>query len=271
MISRQDPTTRPLFRAVDEYIEKVDPNLGRRRLTFLGAIEATPALVSDVRRSQTEVALRVRPLAALVTDHERPEHRLFVDMEAAASAAAEGVEVEAFAGEAALLAVGRPELTPELDPAGVMRVLFDCLKLGDFDTFLACFATWKVRRHYDRAGSSSYVDLSWVTLNERDAVSVWDSSRRELLADVYGLEIAGVSAPELVFDAASEPIAAFDPAPEPARVERVRVVVDHIGRAEAGGDGPPRYRTFAGGKYHRKWTLERLDDGPWRVTSAQPI
>lgn len=270
VISRQDPATRPLFRAVDEYIEKVDPNLGRRRLTFFGAIEASPALVCDVRRSQTEVALRVRPLAALVTDHARPEHRLFVDMEAAAGAE-EGAEVEAFAGEAALLAVGRPQLRPDLDPAGVMRALFDCLKLGDFDTFLACFATWKVRQHYDRAGSSSYVDLSWVTLNQRDAVGVWDSSRRELLADVYGLEVAAVSEPEVVFDAANEPIAAFDDAPEPATVERVRVLVNHIGRVDGDGDSPQSYRTFAGGKYHRRWTLERLDDGPWRVTSAHPI
>jgi hypothetical protein len=52
---------------------------------------------------------------------------------------------------------------------------------------------------------------------------------------------------------------------DPRRVEEVSVRVDHVGRFDDG------FRTFAGAQLHRNWTLERLDDGPWRITSGQPI
>lgn len=264
VIPRQHDATRAYFRGADEYVEKVDPFLGRRRLSFVGVVEPEPALVSDVIKNLTVVALRVRPLGVLVTSQDEPGHRFFVDLRP------EARDGEAFAGESEILAVGRPRLTPELTPAEVMGVFFDCLKLGDFDTWMSCFADWKVRSHYDREGSSQYVDRTWITLNEREAVSVWDNSRQELLEDVFGVEVAHVSPPETVYDAAQEPTAQLDDEPDPRTVERVRVLVHHIGRVDP-EDESAGYRTFAGGQLHRKWTLERLDEGPWRVTSAQTL
>ena len=51
----------------------------------------------------------------------------------------------------------------------------------------------------------------------------------------------------------------------PARVQRVRATINHIGRD---GEG---WRTFTNGRLHRRWTLERLDEGPWRITDAWGI
>ena len=75
--------------------------------------------------------------------------------------------------------------------------------------------------------------------------------------------MASVSEPRVVYDASQQPAGRIDP--EPRVVQEVRALVNHIGRE---GDG---FRTFAGARLHRKWTLERLDDGPWRVTVAQTI
>ncbi|HEX6200976.1 MAG TPA: hypothetical protein VF150_11975, partial [Thermoanaerobaculia bacterium] len=227
VIERQAEATQGLFVATDEYIEKVDPNLKSRRLAFTGVVLPQPALVTDLKYHQTVVALRVRPLGVLVTNHERPEHRFFVDLRPEKTGGA-------FAGEEGILATGRPRLAPELSPREVMEVFFECLKLGDFDTWRDCFAGWKVRSHYEREGSWLYVDRTWKTVGEQEAVSLWDNSRRELLADVYGLEVAHVGEPEVVYDAAEQPAGKVDEDPEPRLVERVRVVVDHVGRPGEG-------------------------------------
>jgi hypothetical protein len=256
LIARQSDAVKPLFAATDRYIEKVNPSFGRRKIAFVGTVEPLPALVSDAVRSVTLVGLRVTPLAALVASDDDPAQRLCVDMRP------ERKGEEAFAGEAQLLAVGRPRLTPEMAPEEVLRAHFESLKVADFETFRACYATWMVREWFERDSSHLWVDSTWTIANERDAASLFDRSRKRLLDDVYGLEVAAVSPARVVYDASRQPAGG---AAEPRLVEEVRILVNHIGRS---GE---EFRTFAGGDLHRRWTLQRLDDGPWRLVDAQPI
>src|SRR6185437_6154869 len=189
---------------------------------------------------------RVRPLAALVTDAYEPSRRVFIDMRP------ERVEGEGFAGAGTLVSLGGPTLDPAAEPDRVLQTFFECLKLADFETWRACFASWLVREWFQRDGSYLYVDQTWITLSERDAASQWDLGRQRLLDDVYGVEVAEVGPARVVYDAAVQ--LAGGSGAGPRRVEEVCARINHIGRF--GGE----FRTFAGYNLHRTWTLQRLDD-----------
>jgi len=271
LIDRHGTAIRGLYAASDRYVEKVDPFMDGRRVVFVGVVEAEPALVADVVKNVTVVGLRVRPIAARATVDGGG--RFFVDLRhpEGVDPGEPAAEDETFAGEAELLGVHRPRLDDGLDPAGVMETFFTCLKVGDMETWKSCFADWKVRQWYYRDAegqerSHLWLDRTWTTVNDRDAMSIWDRSREFLMQHVYDLEVARVSAPRVVYDADAQPadlVAEDDDAP--SVVEEVDVLVDHVGRFDDG------FRTFAGAQLHRRWALQRLGDGPWRIISAQPI
>ena len=232
-----------LYAATDEYTEIVDPEFRDYRATIVGVVRPEPALVSDAYRNITVSGMRVEPLAALVTNASAGDRRLFVDLRP-------GKADEPFAGAAALASgIRRSPLADNAAPADVLMTAFEALKMGDIKTWLACYANWMVRRSYEKGDSYLYVDRTWEVMTERSSTSAWDNARKRLISDVYGIEVARVGPVRTIFDGAP-------------RVQEVRVVVNHIGKI--GGD----YRTFAGAMLHRRWDLQRLDDGPWRITST---
>jgi hypothetical protein len=48
-------------------------------------------------------------------------------------------------------------------------------------------------------------------------------------------------------------------------VDQVVVWVDHYGLFDG------EYRTFQNINVRRRWVLQRLDDGPWRITTIQSL
>ena len=142
----------------------------------------------------------------------------------------------------------------------------DAMKMGDVETWLRCYATWMVRSWYEKGDSYLYVDRTWDVMGERSSSSAWDNARKRLIDDVYGVEVARVSAAKTVFDVTTQPenrrTAGED---APRLVQEVRVLVNHIGKVGS------EFRTFAGSMLHRRWDLQRLDDGPWRITSTFAI
>jgi hypothetical protein len=138
--------------------------------------------------------------------------------------------------------------------------------MADLETWLECYATWMVRSWSEKGDSYLYVDRAWDVMSERSSVSAWDNARKRLIDDVYGIEVARVSAPKTVFDVTTQPenlrTAGED---APRLVQEVRVLVNHIGKVGS------EFRTFAGSMLHRRWDLQRLDDGPWRITSTFAI
>ncbi|NQD37988.1 hypothetical protein HPT27_13230 [Permianibacter sp. IMCC34836] len=259
LIDKQNPSLQPLYVATDEYIEKVDPNFRDPSIEFVGIVQAEPALVCDVYRNVTVSGVRLEPIAALVANAGAKENRFFVDLRP-------GKSTEAFAGEAALEAgIKRPKLVDEASPAQVLTTAFEAMKVGDMETWLACYANWMVRSYYERDRSFLYVDHTWETLSRQSAVSAWDRARQRLMDDVYGLEVVRVGPVRVVYDAAAQPSEHKLVTASPRIVESVRPLVNHIGKI---GD---EYRTFSGFMLHRRWELQRLDNGPWRITVTHAI
>jgi hypothetical protein len=254
LIDKKAESLTPLYVATDEYIEKVDPYFRDPAIVFVGIVQPEPALVCDALRDITVSGVRVEPVLALVSNASDDRKRFFVDLRP-------GRMNEAFAGEAALEAgIRRPKLVAEASPDQVLLTAFEALKVGDFETWLSCYAPWKVRTAYERDRSFVYVDLTWETLSRREGTGVWDKARQRLLEDVYGAEVARVGPARVVYDAAAQSDGQEPAEGAPRIVEEVRPVVNHIGKF---GD---EYRTFAASLLHRRWELQRLDGGPWRIT-----
>ena len=264
LIDRHDPALKALYAATDRYAEKVNPYFDRSRLTFVCTIKADAALVSDAIRNVTVVGLKATPIAVLFTDDADREKRFFLDLDAERNPARE------FAGESELATIEGLTLDESNSPADVMRTYVDAIKRVDMDTWRACYADWKVRATFQDDGQHLYVDRTWITINDRDAVSLWDKSRQRLLEDVYDIEVARVSEPRVVYDASQQPARLHDD-DDPEIVEEVQILVDHVTRREETSDSDWEYLTFASATLKRKWTLQRLDDGPWRIVSAQGI
>ncbi len=259
LIDRTAEPLTPLHVAMREYTEKVDPKFRDSSIIFIGIVQPEPALVCDVDRNITVTGVRVAPITALINNASDSEKRFFVDLRP-------GTSTETFAGETALDAgIQRPKLTNGDPPERVLQVAFEALKAGDMETWLSCYASWNVSRYYERDRSYLWVDRTWVTMSEISGSTTWDKARQRLLDDVYGLEVAKVGPIRVVFDATQQTGDHRLVAPVPRIVEEVQVRVNHIGRA---GD---EYRTFAGPLLHRQWKLQRMDDGPWRITVPQAI
>jgi hypothetical protein len=247
-----------LYAATDRYAEKVNPFFSGSRLRFFGVIDAIPALVSDVVRNTTVVGLTIRPIAALFTDDKDREKQFFLDMRPDRNP--QGL----FAGEKNLLTLKGLSLAEAEGPDDVMRAYVDAIKRADNKTWRACYADWKVRQTFDQDDTWKYVDRNWFTINDRYAASLWDKSRQRVLTDVHDVEVGSVSEPTIVYDAAQMPSDVSDPE-DPKIVKEVQILMNHVGLFETG------YRTFASSTLKRKWTLQRLDDGPWRIISAQGL
>jgi hypothetical protein len=259
LVDRHAEGIKRLYAATDEYTEKVDPAFRDYRATFVGVVQPEPALVSDAYRNITISGLRVEPLAALVSNASASDRRLFVDLRP-------GKTDEPFAGAAALVAgIRRPTLADAAAPGDVLMTAFEAMKMGDVETWLKCYATWMVRSWHEKGDSYLYVDRTWDVMSERGSASTWDNARRRLIDDVYGVEVARVGPVRTVFDAATQPDNRRTSGDAPRLVQEVRVLVNHIGRVNG------QFRTFATGMLHRRWELQRLDDGPWRITSTFAI
>lgn len=257
LIDRHADGLKPLYAATDEYIEKVDPYFRDYQVLFVGTVRPEPALVSDAHRNITVSGLRVEPIAALITSTNDSSRRLFVDLRP-------GKMNEPFAGAAALAAgIKRPALTDNMSPGDVLMTAFEAMKMGDMETWRKCYANWMLRSWYEKGQSYLYVDRTWEVMSGNSSVSTWDNARRQLMDKIYGVEVASVSPVRTVFDAATQPADRRTVGADmPQRVEEVRVTINHIGKI---GD---EFRTFAGSLLRRRWELQRLDNGPWRITST---
>jgi len=259
LIDKKAGSLKPLYGATDEYIEKVDPYFRDSSICFVGVVQPEPALVCDAYRNITVSGVRVEPIAALVSNAADQERRFFVDLRP-------GRMTEAFAGEAELEAgIKRPKLVDDATPDRVLNTAFEALKVGDMETWLSCYANWYVRSYTERDRSFLYVDQTWNTMDRQSSASVWDKARQRLLDDVYGLEVVRVGPVRVVYDAAAQPGEHKLVTASPRIVEEVRPLVNHIGKV---GD---EYRTFASFMLHRRWQLQRLDNGPWRITAPNGI
>jgi hypothetical protein len=258
LVDRNSAAFARLYVGIREYAQSIDPSFRDFTAQFIGVVHTDPALVCDAARGITVTGVQVIPQAALLTNINDRDLRVHIDLRNTAQ--------EQFAGQAALVAgIRRPALSDQASPEDVLLAAFDALKFGDMDAWLACYAPWQIRGHYERDFSYAWVDRTGVTMSEISGTTAWQKARQRVLDDVYDIEIARIGPVSKVFDADDQPSSGHGVAPIPRIVQQVTIVVNHIGR-----DGD-EYRTFGGSFLHRKWQLQRLDDGPWRISISQAI
>jgi hypothetical protein len=61
-----------------------------------------------------------------------------------------------------------------------------------------------------------------------------------------------------------------DEYPGAPRIEQIHAELEHIGSFES-GHGENEYRAFSSIEVNRLWTLQRRNNGPWRIASQQGI
>ena len=234
-----DAETEPVYRmlrASRRYERLVSPNI-RATYEIAGRVLPQPRVL--VMNGRGRFGLQIEPAAVLAGDGA-----LFADLDTFDG------EISRFTGEEAFL---RPagELPPDgASPAEVLDCLIDAIKDGDQPRWRALFAPWSIRwMQGDRPVYSPW----GAQVREGD----WEDSRRRVLDTVWDARVVWIGEPVAITEGGE-----FPGAP---RVEQIDVHVEHIGQI----DGV--LRPFRDITVHPFWQLQRLDQGPWRVSSCQSI
>jgi len=225
------------------YRKLVDPDLAARwEFVARAGTEARLVVVGDTAR----FGLVLEPVAALVGG------AMFVDLARRAGRRAP------FAGEAAL--VDDHPLPPAADasPADVLRALVGAVKAGDLALWRALHADWAVesRSLQDDAGRTVtrlVLHPGGVTPDD----TMFEASRRSLLGRVLDARVAWTGDPVVVLDGAR-----FEGA---SAIEEVEAWLEHVGSFDG------ETRTFNDVTVRERWTLQRVDGGPWRIATCQPL
>ncbi|MBX2803368.1 MAG: hypothetical protein KTR31_37150 [Myxococcales bacterium] len=183
-------------------------------------------------RPEYELVGEVQPDLKMLVVGERSMYGLMVDVQAAKVGGALFVDVHAAGQEQAPFA-GEPE---PVDPTTVGP------EASPTEVMQALFDALR------RGDQTSFFAL-YANPRDPSVSSHWVTARRHVLSDVYGLDVVFEGAPHTVEDG----------------VEKVEVEIEHIGLFDG------EYRTFCVVGLHRMWTLQRRDQGPWRITSSHAI
>jgi hypothetical protein len=231
----ESPASFRMLRAARRYERLVAPDLPPS-YAVIGRILPDPRLL--VMQDRGRFGLQFEPLAALAGD------RMFVDL-------TKVVDGESpFHGEDGF---SRPqaELPPgDATPAQVLEALVDSLKDGDQAVWKALYATW-----WTSVLDNGRVDYypNFPQLREDG----WQDGRRFILTDVYDVRVVWTGDVRQVSTGVD-----FEGAPE---IDEVEAEVVHVGLFDG------RYRAFVKIGLSPVWQLQRIDGGPWRITSNQPI
>jgi hypothetical protein len=236
----KSPEMDRFFDAWFRYQGQVHPDIPER-YRFVGRIRDDPWTLTYQRRPATGLVLDA--LAGFAGGDE-----LFVDLRRVAE---DGTS--RFAGEEVLSRFDPVELAEDAAPAAVVEAMIAALKQGDFQTWRGLFADWELMSTWSGPPA---VDLAY-DLPDSSYQRFFEDSRRLLTGDVYDARVAEV-------DRVRERHPG-DPAQGIPRVEEVTVWIDHVGLVEG------EYRTFVDVRVHRRWTLRRLDRGPWKIASRQHL
>lgn len=235
-VDTESPAAQRMRVAARRYEQLVTPNLDPT-YGIVGRILADPALV--VVNGTGTIGLELEPVAATVGDD-----RLFVDL----TAETDGRSL--FAGEAEL---ARPKVPPpanDATPREVLEAAFAMLKAGDREQWLSLFANWMAVA--GDGGRPIWHPFWRPRLDER-----WVDARRRIEESVCDVRVYWCGDPHTIIT--GKEWDGLRP------VDQVVVEVDHIGQF---GD---EFRAFSKIGLNRIWTLQRVDGGPWRITSEQGI
>lgn len=224
-----------LFGALRRYQRLVHPRL-RERYTIIGRIIPEARIV--VFSGQGYWCWQVEPVAGWISES------LFVDV------SQEEHGVSRFAGEDGAMKQETSVPPDDASPRDVLETMIAAIKFGDLAVWKALFASWQIR---DMPGG--YAEVRYHVWQATD--SDFESSRSNFASRLYDARVCWVDDPVVLLTGQE-----FAGAP---RIEQVDAEIEHIGRF---GE---EYRAFNDVTVRRVWQLQRIDGGPWRITTLQQI
>lgn len=243
------PEMQRFFDAFFRYRAKVDPGIAER-YRFVARILDDPVLLTADGRPAPGLLVQVIGGSAGAGDGD-----LFVDLRDPLPADGPAREVgrSLFAGEESLAGVDVPELADDASPAEVVTTMIQALEWADESTWRSVFADWRL---FSRLSGPPIVDLAF---GWRDGAFTreWGEARRQILDYVYDVRVAKIAPVRMLREPGLD-----DGGPA---VDQVDVFVDPIGLIDG------EYRTFTDVRVHRRWRLQRLDGGPWRVAELRRL
>lgn len=236
-VAADTPAMQRAFLAVHRYKRHVSPAI-REDIAVFGRILPDPRMM--VVQAGGVAGFELEPLAVMIGN------AMSVDLAVVHDGASP------FAGEDRLrtLSAGLPPDTAT--PPQVLEALVAALKAGDQEVWNALFADWRFVADDDRPIYYPYYPYA---VGSRD--EAWIRSRRHALATICDVRVVWVSEPR-VLQRGDE----YEGAP---RIEQVEAELDHVGLFDG------EHRAFNSIDVNRLWTLQRRDDGPWRVSSQHGI
>ena len=240
-------------------------------MRFFDALFRYQAKVAPRIAERYRLVARIRDDPVLLTADGRPARGLLVDVIGGSAGAGEGdffVDLRRpapapgaeragglsrFAGEEELAAVDVPELVDDASPAEVVATAIQAIKWGDQPTWRGAFADWRL---FSRFSGPPVVDVAF-RVRPGNYQRHWGEARRQILDYVYDARVAGTGRVQTL-----RPAGLDDGGPA---VEQVDVFVDYVGLID------DEYRTFTDVRVRRRWRLQRLDGGPWRVAEPRRL
>ncbi|MEP6731294.1 MAG: PDZ domain-containing protein [bacterium] len=234
-LDAESGAAQAMLRARQRFGRMVDPNV-RAEFEFIARITNDSRLV--VVGAHAHFGLVADAIAALVGS------TMFVDLRSR-----NGDQVP-FAGEDAYID-NDPQLPPnDAPPAAILSAMIDAIKLGDIALWRALHADWSIELN-EQGRRVIYPHTS------PPDDSNFEESKRSMNGRVLDARVAWTDNPQVVADGSRFPGA--------LHIEECVAEIDHVGTFD--GD----VRVFADVTVRRHWRLQRVDGGPWRIASAQPI
>jgi hypothetical protein len=230
----ESEAARAMLIARERYGRIVTPYLNET-YAFVGRIadNASLRMVGETGYYGLEVEI----VAALLGD------AMFVDL-----TQRQGTMVK-FAGEDELAMPAHALPADSASPREVMEAFVGTLKNGDMKLWQQLFADWSITQ---LDGGRMRINPHDMRIND----NYWQYSRQSMVQKVYDLRVGWVD--EVVALTTGQE---FDGAP---KVEQVTVQLDTIGLFDG------EYRRF-GAAVNRTWELQRVNGGPWRISSLQNL
>jgi hypothetical protein len=235
-----NPEIHSFYETMHRYKTQINPRLGER-YQYVGRILDEPRMIAFQGRPITGLLIKV--VAARAGQEE-----LFVDLGKPDS---EG-KFE-FAGEKAVSQLNTVAPPDNASPAEVVEAMIRAVKFADEKLWKSLFATWQVmvldngRAVYNPSYAPSHNVL----------LSAWEYSRKYITSDVYDARVGRVGPVRKILHK--------DESKSLPDAEEVHVFVDHYGLF--GNE----YRVFVNMNVNRRWTLQRLNNGPWRIINVEHL
>lgn len=228
------------FKTLFHYKSQVTPDV-KERFGFIVEILNEPAIHSYQGRTVTGVL--VKTIAGMAG-----EDNVFIKID---SPDKNGRVV--FEGEEALNIFSGYHLDDTSSPQQVIEAMIHYIKLGDMQAWKKLFCNWKIYSDWD---GPPYMDmLFWNT--DESYQHTWEQSRRQILNDIYDARV--------LYTGAIKTIVHENKETGVPKVDQMKIIIDHVGKIDG------IYKSLSNIYVHRKWTLQRLNNGPWKITELQAL